>query len=79
LDFCYLATGKYGCCANQSAKIWDVAPFYLLSCEAGAVYTGIDGQPINFTSIKTTYQRNFTSLAAPKQLHAKLLALISES
>ncbi len=76
IDFCMLASGKIGVGANQCAKIWDVAPLYLLITEAGGVYTDINGKQIRLLSDSKNFTRNFSSLAAPPILHKQLQTLL---
>ena len=64
LDLCYVAAGRFDGYWELSVKPWDVAAAGLIASEAGAIVTGVDGEPDALQSV----------LAANPILHTKLLA-----
>lgn len=78
VDFCYVADGRLGGCANQTTKIWDVAAPYLIIKEAGGIVTDINGKEMDFSAGKEDYLRNFTIVASNKYLHPKIMSIIKQ-
>ena len=78
VDFCYVADGRLGGCANQTTSLWDIAAPWLIIREAGGVCTDILGQEIDFKVDAATYGRNFTIIAANPVLHPEIKRLIAK-
>lgn len=78
VDFCYTADGKFGGCANQTTKIWDIAGPSLLIEEAGGVATDLNGNTFDFSVTEKNYDRNFEIVAANKLLHPVVIKLIND-
>lgn len=76
VDDCYVAAGKFGASLNQTTMIWDDAAPSLIVEEAGGVYTDIEGKPLNFEVTKENYLKDYTSVAASKALHPKIMQLL---
>jgi fructose-1,6-bisphosphatase/inositol monophosphatase family enzyme len=73
---CYTSDGRLGGCINQTTKIWDIAPPYLIVKEAGGIFTDINGNDIDFSFNESDYEKNFTMVCSNKILHAKIMELI---
>jgi len=78
VDLCCTADGRFGACANQTTKIWDIAGPSLLIEEAGGIASDLKGNPIHFTFTETDYNRNFEIVASNKILHSLLIKLIND-
>ncbi|HPF52774.1 MAG TPA: inositol monophosphatase [Draconibacterium sp.] len=77
VDLCYTADGRFGACANQTTKIWDIAGPLLLIEEAGGIASDLHGNPIHFTFTENDYNRNFEIVASNKTLHPLLIKLFT--
>jgi myo-inositol-1(or 4)-monophosphatase len=71
LDLCYLAAGRVEGYWELNIKPWDVAAGGLIASEAGATVTNVHGQADYVTPPCSV-------LAAPGELHAKMLAVLNE-
>lgn len=76
VDYCYVASGRYGGLLRLTSKIWDVAGPSLLIKESGGIITDDLGNPLDFNFTKQNYKRNYTSLCSGPFLHKKLLRII---
>jgi len=79
LDMCFTVDGRLGACLNLNTKIWDIAPLGLMLPEAGGRLTDLNGNSIEFSLDRESFDRNYTILGANPVLHAQLLELISAS
>jgi myo-inositol-1(or 4)-monophosphatase len=77
VDFCYVADGRLGGCANQTTGLWDIAAPWLIIREAGGVCTDIRGEALDFRVDATSYGRNFTIIAANPVLHNEIKQLVA--
>ena len=75
-DAVYVADGRYGGRVNHSSKIWDNVAPQIVCQEAGALWTDIDGNPIDYSQPLTKSAQNFTFCVAPKALHQQLQAAL---
>jgi myo-inositol-1(or 4)-monophosphatase len=71
LDLCYVAAGRVDGYWELSIKPWDVAAGGLIASEAGATVTTVDGRADYVTP-------PCSLLAAPKEVHAKMKAVLDE-
>jgi myo-inositol-1(or 4)-monophosphatase len=71
LDLCYVAAGRFDGYWELSLSPWDVAAGGLIAEEAGALATAVDGRPDYLTP-------PCSLLAAPPELHARMLAVLAE-
>ncbi|CAN8103888.1 unnamed protein product [Discula destructiva] len=62
---------------SRLAKIWDHAGAMLLFEEVGGKVTDVDGEPINWVAGRKMVA-NYGIIAAPGQLHAKVLKTVKE-
>jgi len=69
LDLCYVAAGRLDGFWEISIHAWDIAAAGLIAEEAGARVTDIDGKPDYISPPQSI-------LAAPAELHSKMLAVI---
>jgi len=69
LDLCYVAAGRFDGYWEMSLQPWDMAAGSLIAEEAGAKVTTPDGQPQTLTP-------PCALLAAPPELHAKILEIL---
>lgn len=76
IDPMYVAEGKYGARVNLSSKIWDNVAPQIIAEEAGALWTAVDGSPIDYTNPLSRSEQNFTFCVASPVLHEQLLAVI---
>jgi len=49
-DGALVASGRYGIAMNRTSLIWDCVPLKILVEEAGGVFTGYDGEKIDFSN-----------------------------
>lgn len=75
LHLCYVACGRLGAALSVEARIWDDAAGALIASEAGARYTGLDGQPLFPVRRTGDCMR---SLAAESRVHSQILAITTE-
>jgi myo-inositol-1(or 4)-monophosphatase len=75
VDLCYTADGRFGACANQNTKIWDIAGPGLIIEEAGGKVSDLDGNSFDYTVNESNYDRNFKIVGTNKMLHAQLIEL----
>ncbi len=76
-DLMMVACGSYGGILNQTSKIWDnVAPQIIIE-EAGGLYTGFYGQPMDYQGAMERYNDNFTVCAASPAIHVGLQQIIA--
>lgn len=71
LDLCYVAAGRFDGYWEMLLQPWDMAAGSLIATEAGARVTKPDGQPQTLTP-------PCALLAAPPELHAKMLDVLRE-
>jgi myo-inositol-1(or 4)-monophosphatase len=71
LDLCYIGTGRFDGYWERSLQPWDVAAGALIAEEAGAKVTDINGSPEYLT-------KNPSVIAAPPELHKKILTILKE-
>jgi myo-inositol-1(or 4)-monophosphatase len=71
LDLCYIGTGRFDGYWERSLQPWDVAAGALIAEEAGAKVTDINGSPEYLT-------KNPSVIAAPLELHKKILTILKE-
>jgi myo-inositol-1(or 4)-monophosphatase len=69
LDLCYVAAGRVDGYWELSIKPWDVAAGGLIASEAGATVTTVDGRADYVTP-------PCSLLAAPPEVHAKMIAVL---
>jgi len=72
LNLCFVAAGRLDGYIAASLKPWDVAAGMLIVREAGGCLTGLGGQPLDLSSPHLT-------CAATPELHAELLAILSQA
>jgi myo-inositol-1(or 4)-monophosphatase len=77
VDMCYVADGRFGACANQTTRIWDIAGPGLIITEAGGTVTDISGQLPDYSINSENYDRNFTFAASSSKLHQQFIQVIS--
>lgn len=77
IDPMYVAEGRYGGRINLTSKIWDNVGPQIIAEEAGALWTDIAGNPIDYRHPTERASQNFTVCVAPPQLHKQLLAVIA--
>ncbi len=77
IDPMYVAEGRYGGRVNLTSKIWDNVGPQIIAEEAGALWTDIAGNPIDYSNPTKRADQNFTFCVAPPQLHGQLLAVIA--
>jgi myo-inositol-1(or 4)-monophosphatase len=72
LDLCYVAAGRFEGYWELSLRPWDIAAGGLIALEACAVVTNLQGQADFITPPCSV-------LAAPPQIHAKMMAILNEN
>ena len=76
-DMMLVARGSYGGLLNQTTKIWDnIAPHIIIE-EAGGVYTDFSGKQMDYSDALRRSEENFTSCAAPQQLHESIQKIVN--
>ncbi|MDP1833706.1 MAG: inositol monophosphatase [Candidatus Moranbacteria bacterium] len=75
-DAAMVARGKYGAWLNRTSKIWDNVAQQIIIEEAGGIYTDFFGSPVDYANHINRAEDNFTFLAAPPELHKKLVQII---
>lgn len=76
-DSMYVAMGHYGARINTTSKIWDNVPPQIICEEAGAIWTDINGQPLDYSRPMERLDQNFTNCIAAPALHKQLQAIIN--
>lgn len=76
IDPMYVAEGKYGGRINLSSKIWDNVAPQVIAEEAGALWTDVNGNPIDYSRLTRKVEQNFTFCVAPSALHKQLIDII---
>lgn len=76
-DSMYVAKGSYGARLNTTSKIWDNVAPQIICEEAGAIWTDIHGQPIDYSKPLARINDNFTYCVASIELHKQLQAIIA--
>lgn len=76
-DTMRVADGRYGGRVNVESKIWDCVAPQIICEEAGALWTSVDGEPIDYSSPLTRTEQNFTFCVAPPVLHRRLQEVIA--
>ena len=77
VDAMYVAEGRYGGRMNFNSKIWDNVAPQIIAEEAGALWTAIDGSPIDYTNPLTKTDQNYTFCVAGLALHKQLQGIIA--
>lgn len=77
IDPMYVAGGSYGGRINLSSKIWDNVAPQIICEEAGAIWTDIAGNPIDYSNPLQRTEQNFTVCVASPTLHKQLLAVVN--
>lgn len=76
-DMAMVLQGKYGAFINRTSKVWDNVAQQILLEEAGGVYTDVDGRAIDYRDILAFPHKNFTFIAASKEIHGALLHVLT--
>lgn len=76
VDFVCTIDGRLGAFINHSAKIWDIAPAWLLLQEAGGRMTDLHGQDVDFDFGPNACTREYAVAGASLPLLAQLVELI---
>jgi myo-inositol-1(or 4)-monophosphatase len=71
-----VAEGRYGARLNFSSKIWDNVATQIICEEAGALYTTLEGEPIDYSQPLQKTSQNFTYLVAPAALHKQIVSIM---
>jgi myo-inositol-1(or 4)-monophosphatase len=79
LDFCFTMEGKLGGCINLNCKIWDIVPAALMIPEAGGIFTGLDGRPIDFSAGQRDSSHTFAVIGASRRLYPRLFEAVSRA
>jgi myo-inositol-1(or 4)-monophosphatase len=79
IDPMYVAEGRYGGRINMSSKIWDNVAPQIITEEAGAVWSDVDGNPIDYSSPLQKTDQNYTFCVAPPVLHAQLIRTLKKA
>jgi myo-inositol-1(or 4)-monophosphatase len=77
LDPMYVAEGRYGASISTTSKIWDNVAPHIIATEAGALYTGASGSPIDYSNPLSRVDHNFSCCTASPALHAQLQEIIA--
>jgi myo-inositol-1(or 4)-monophosphatase len=75
VDPMYVAEGKLGGRVNLAAKIWDNVGPQIIAQEAGALWTALDGSPLDYSNPTEKMDVNFPFVVANPALHAKLIEI----
>jgi myo-inositol-1(or 4)-monophosphatase len=78
-DTMYVAAGNFGGRINLTSAIWDNVAPQIICEEAGAIWTGLDGSPINYTEPLTKMEHKYSFCVASPALHTQLLEIISSA
>lgn len=76
IDPMYVAEGRYGGRVNLSSKIWDNVAPQIIAEEAGALWTDVNGDPIDYTDPTHKLDQNFNFCVASPVLHRQLIKII---
>jgi myo-inositol-1(or 4)-monophosphatase len=76
IDPMYVAEGRYGGRVNLSSKIWDNVAPQIIAEEAGALWTDVNGDPIDYSDPIQKVDQNFKFCVAPPTLHKQLISII---
>jgi len=68
LDFLYVAEGRFGCCINMSARIWDIAAMTLIIPGAGGAMRTIDNKALKFLLSPGITKVNYSVMAGTFEL-----------
>lgn len=79
LDPMYVAEGRYGGRVNLSSKIWDNVGPQVIAEEAGALWTQVDGSPMDYSNPLSRMSHNYTFCVAPPALHKQLISLMNKA
>jgi myo-inositol-1(or 4)-monophosphatase len=77
IDPMYVAEGRYGGRVNLSSKIWDNVAPQIIAEEAGALWTDLNGNPMDYTNPTHRAGQNFTFCVAPPVLHRQLIRIVN--
>jgi myo-inositol-1(or 4)-monophosphatase len=77
LDPMYVAEGRFGGRVNTTAKIWDNVAPQAIAEEAGALWTSVNGRPIDYSNPMSRTNQNFPFCVASPALHGQLQAIIN--
>lgn len=69
LNLCFVADGAFDAFWASDTKVWDIAAGVLIAQEAGAIVTGLQGDPLNLS-------RPHVLAAATPKLHRELLGVV---
>jgi myo-inositol-1(or 4)-monophosphatase len=75
VDPMMVAEGRLGGRVNLASKIWDNVGPQIIAEEAGVVWTGIDGAPLDYADPTQKLDQNYAYIAAPQALHSALLRI----
>ena len=75
-DVCNVATGGYGASLTKTDRLWDCTAADLILTEAGALYTGFDGRPNDYSNPVSKAGAVFSRCAASPLIHSQLQAII---
>lgn len=73
VDAMYVASGRYGAKVEFTAKIWDNVAPQIICEEAGAVWSTINGQPVDYSDPLNKLEMNFPFCVAGPTLHKQLI------
>jgi myo-inositol-1(or 4)-monophosphatase len=77
-DPMYVAEGRYGARLNLSSRIWDNVAPQIIAEEAGALWTSVDGKPLDYTDPLTKAKDNFTFCVASPTLHKQIQTIVQK-
>jgi myo-inositol-1(or 4)-monophosphatase len=75
-DAVMVAKGRYGLFLNRTGKIWDHVAQHVLIEEAGGLYTGFFGAPMDYSDPTERVGRNYTVCAGAAELHKQIQRVI---
>lgn len=78
-DGVMVAKGKYGGYLNRTSKIWDNVGQQVVIEEAGGIYTGFFGNPMDYSNPVTKAKKNFTWCIGAPAIHKQLQEIIHKS
>jgi myo-inositol-1(or 4)-monophosphatase len=76
LQLCYVALGGLAFVHDQRATLWDIAAAVPVLLEAGAVITGVDGEPL-FPRAASDVDAPIALVAGDPETHRRILAEIA--
>lgn len=78
IDSMYVAEGRYAGRVIQTSKIWDCVAPHIICEEAGAVYSLVTGEPVDYRDPLTKTDTNYAICITAPQFHDEVVRLLRD-